>query len=225
MVRGFKVSAQVSALACLALLIAGPQAWALPSRAALPGKAQRLDFTVLRNGDQIGHDIISLDPQGDTLTVDVETHIVVRVAFVPVYRFEHKGSEIWRDGRLVGLISRTDDDGTKHQLAVRGEGAGLRIDCDGKTSDSGQALIPASLWNIDLVRQSVLLNTLDGTQMNVRVEDLGPEPVEARHATIQARHYRVSGGLTRELWYADDGGLVRVAFSGSDGSHITYVLQ
>ena len=77
-----------------------------------------LDFTVLRGGDPVGRHQIDLIRNGDGETVSIKTAVLVRVAYIPVYRFEHTGSEVWRNGRLISLRSQTNDDGDKHVLAA-----------------------------------------------------------------------------------------------------------
>jgi len=193
--------------------------------AAIPDAGRRLNFTVLRNGDEVGRDLIDLDRRGTELKVKIQTQVVVQVAFVPVYRFEHTGMETWRDGQLVSLSSDTNDDGTQHRLAVTSQGSQLHIEADGAASDAEPGLIPASLWNDRLVRQSVLLNTIDGSRMSVTVARMGEEAVAVGKSTVPAQHYRVTGALERDLWYTAEGDLVRVAFDGPDGSHIAYVLR
>jgi hypothetical protein len=209
----------------LSSLLAGGSLLASGIAAAPANAPRRLDFTVLRNGEAVGHNRIELARDGEDLTVSVETEVVVRIAFVPVYRFEHSGTESWRAGQLVRLSSTTNDDGTKHSLEVMSQGGRLHIECDGSASDIEAGLMPASLWNDGLVRQAALLNTIDGTRMPITVKRLGQEPVEVSHSTVTAEHYRIAGALSRELWYSQAGELVRVAFAGPDGSEIAYVLR
>lgn len=183
-----------------------------------------LEFTVLRDGDPVGHDRIDLARDGDSTTVTIDTNVVVKVAFVPVYRFEHKAREVWANGRLTSLRSQTNDDGDHHTLVAVADGDGLDVNGDGARSHATAGIIPASLWDYRLVRQSLLLNTLTGKQMAVQVADLGEEPVHARGALIKARHYRVSGDLKRDVWYDSSGTLVQVEFKAKDDSDIRYVL-
>jgi hypothetical protein len=123
------------------------------------------------------------------------------------------------------LRSKTNDNGTYHQLAVAVVGDHLQVGADGTTSDAPQAILPASLWNEGIVAQTTLLNTLDGRQMRVNVRDAGEEAVRAKGVKTPAHHYRMSGGLNRELWFDSSNTLVRVAFAADDGSHIVYELQ
>lgn len=191
---------------------------------AAPGDTH-LDFTVLRDGDEIGRHVIEAERDGDMQTVKIRTDVLVRVAFLPVYRFEHAGSETWKNGRLVALESHTNDDGNEHVLSVVRDGANLTVDSDGKKSSVAPTIIPASLWNSLLVRQAVLLDTLDGSQLPVTVEDLGEDIVDVHDAAVHAHHYRITGALDRELWYDPAGTLIHVRYRARDNAEIVYDLQ
>jgi len=183
-----------------------------------------LNFTVLKDGDPIGHHDITVEQNGDAETVSIKTNILVKVAFVPVYRFEHVGHEVWQNGHLVSLVSQTNDDGDKHKLSVAVKSDHLDVDGDGQSSQADSAIIPASLWNYGLVKQSTLLNTLTGKQMHVSVADLGDDSIQSHGVPLKAHHYKVSGELQRELWYDQSNTLVQVKFKAKDDSDILYVL-
>jgi len=213
-------------LACLglALLLSAPGA-----NAAAGGPAQiarsHLEFVVVRNDEAVGSHVIDFSRDGDTTNVKISTNVVVTMAFIPVYRFEHAGIETWRGNQLVALRSRTNDDGTPHQLAVAAEGDHLRVAGDGSQATAAAAILPASLWNPGIVYQSTLLNTLDGTQMPIAVVDRGEEIVQASGAEVRAHHFTISGGINRDVWFDRANTLVRVAFAAKDGSSIVYQLR
>jgi hypothetical protein len=198
---------------------------------AMPAKAEaiptdgRLDFTVYRDGDEVGSSEILFRQSGDQTEVDVVTEIVVTVAFVPVFRFEHEAHEVWKDGHLVSLVSQTNDDGTAHQLEVRESDASLDVVGDGVSSKAEMSIIPASLWNPQIVEQSTILNSLSGEELAVQVAYIGEEEVAVKGNQVPARHYSMTGQFERELWYDDDGVLVRIEFKGKDGSDIQYVIE
>jgi hypothetical protein len=197
----------------------------LPVAAMAAGPSEaHLDFAVLRNGDPVGHHRIDLTPTSDGETVSVKTNVVVRAVYVPVYRFEHTGSEVWKNGRLVSLQSQTNDDGDKHTLAAIAKDGHIEVVGDGVRSQADSGIIPASLWNSDLVKQMTLLNTLTGKKMAVSVADLGEDTIQSRGTAIKAHHYQVTGELQRELWYDPSGTLAQVKFKAKDDSDILYVL-
>lgn len=190
-------------------------------------ESREIAFTVLRNGDAIGTHTLTFSEQDQALKVDIATDIKVELPLIgiAVYRFTHRGHETWRNGGIATLNSETDDDGTAHKLTVTQGAGNLRVNSDVGSHTSALDIVPASLWNPHLVQQSVLLNTLDGTEMPVTVELQGTETIQAHGTDVQSTHYRVSGGLNRDLWYNDAGELVRVQFAADDDSKIEYVLN
>ncbi len=76
-----------------------------------------------------------------------------------------------------------------------------------------------------MIHQSTLLNTLDGTQMRVSVQDKGEDMVGARGTGVLAHHFTISGGLNRDIWFDKNNALVRVQFAAKDGSTIVYELR
>lgn len=216
-----RLSAAAFAAACFSLVASLA---ALPAQAA-PPPGGVLDFTVLRNGSQVGRHEMLFRNDADGLKIDIRTNVAVKIAFVTAYRFEHEGHEVWQGGRLVRLWSRTNDDGTKHVLDVTAGGSDLMVMADGKDAEKATVAIPASLWNERIVQQRSILNTLDGTRMTIQVTDLGTEAVTVQGNRIPARHYSITGDLQRELWYDAQNVLVKVRFKAKDGSDIEYLRQ
>jgi len=209
-------------------IAAGAALWFLSASVVGPtlaAPASHFEYAVIRNGDQIGSHVLDFNRAGDSIEVRIATNIQVKVAFFTVYRFEHNGVESWRKDRLVALKSRTNDNGTAHALSVAEEAGKLRINGDGAVAFADPAIIPGSLWNPAVVRQSIILNSLDGSQMKVVIKDMGEERVHARESDVSARHYRISGQLGRDVWFDRNGTLVRMHLKGQDDSDIYYELK
>ena len=192
----------------------------------IPGDG-KLEFTVMRNGSEIGTHVITFRESGSDLFVSVRTDIAVRIPVlgIALYHFTHQGTETWRDNELRALVSKTDDDGNKHSLMVQSRGDDLLVESDVTKGPISRNAVPGSLWNDAVTRSVTILNTLDGTSMKVSTEDLGKDQVEAAGKTTAARHFRITGDLRREVWYDSAGVLVRVRFTGKDDSDIQYVLK
>ena len=169
-----------------------------------------LKFDVIRKGKDIGDHSYKFSGSGNAFSVKVATDIAVKIPLIrtTVYSFKHDSTERWKAGALQNVNSKTDDDGTPHQLNVAAKGA-----------------LPASLWDEDIVRSGKLLNTIDGRIMAIRTADLGMETVQTKRGPVKAHHYRMSGDLVRDLWYDEDGNLAHVVFKADDGSTITYVRK
>jgi len=196
---------------------------------ATEASAATLNYTVLRDGKPIGTHAVTIDQNGPQTSVEVETDIAVKVLFVTAYKFKHSSKESWDNGQLVSITSTTDDDGVAKELNAQIQDGRIAVDSKVKGQERRQhadaATLPASLWNAKTVQQSALLNTLDGQVMNVQVENLGAEEVDAGGAKLSANHYAITGELTREVWFDAKGRLVRMRFPDKTNSEIVYALK
>jgi len=185
---------------------------------------EKLAFTVTRNGKAIGSHIYTFDRRGERTVVDIRTEIDFRLLSLPVYQFKHESHEVWDGDRLVRLVSNTDDNGDPVALDVRAEGAVLKVGAKDQAVDVDAMAVPASLWNLDVVRRERLLDTVDGTLLKTSATDLGDDTVTVAGKEVPARRFRLSGEYNRELWYdRRDGALLRVKFEATDGSEVEYV--
>lgn len=202
MKRSFTIAAAVlTALGIASTAIAAP-ADSVPA-------SGRLAFDVIRKGKDVGDYLVTFRGKGPDLNVTINTDVTVKlpVIGVSVYKFRQQSTETWRGGKLAALSSKTDDNGTPHSISV-----------------GATPLIPASLWSADLLAARQVLNTINGGTDTISVRKLGTESVATGSGSVKAAHYAVSGGLNRELWYAD-GKLVHVRFKADDGSVIDYALR
>jgi hypothetical protein len=181
-------------------------------------------FDVLRDGDKIGTESVEIDRDGDTTKVKFITHISVVVMFIQAYHFDHSATETWTGGRFVSYTSLTDDNGTKYDVSAVAKDDKIDLDIDGTHSEAAPDLVPASWWSKDFVNRTDLLDSETGKPISVKVADLGDEPIVRNGATVQARHYKVSGDVNRDLWFDGDT-LVRIQLIGSDHSTIISDLR
>lgn len=218
------------AYAMATLIAAGAILGGAPSHGQGPQIANlaaigRLEYDVLRDGDKIGDHSFAFERSGNALDVVIDTDVRVKLAFITLYRFWHHGTERWVDGRLAALASKTDDDGTSHEMKVERLGDSLSVIADKSASVRALDAIPASLWHPGILKVSETLNTIDGTMMAISTAFVGEEQLRGPKGPMVARHYSITGDLQRDLWFDAQGTLVRARFKGQDGSDIQYVLR
>lgn len=185
-----------------------------------------LDFAVMRDGKQVGTHVLTFRQSDDRLDVTIKTRIAVKLAFITVFRFDHDGEEVWRDGKLVRMETRTNDDGTAHTLQVSPDRTGkLRVVGDGKEMLAEPDSVPASLWNPVFIGTNALMDSLVGKPLDIAVADAGEDTVTVKGQPVAAHHYSMTGELARELWYDASGTLVRMTLTAKDGSDVQYVLR
>jgi hypothetical protein len=180
----------------------------------------RLDYVVKRDGEPIGSHVITFKRDNGELLVDTHVKVEVRILFVTAYRYEKSARETWRGGRITAYRADTDDDGDP----IRGR---VTLGPEGLVAEGpkGKIIAPSDTmisgyWNMATVRRTALIDSENVTLVPIKVQ--GGEAVRLVIGDRQydTRHYRLTGELARELWYGDDGLLIKMRAIGSDGSII-----
>jgi hypothetical protein len=185
--------------------------------------ADRIEMTVTRNKEPIGTHTITFAREGDRLHVDTKVEIAVKIAFLTVYRMHKASRETWEGGRMVAYTATIDDNGTISTIRVRPEAGKLAID-----GPEGRVMAPlgtmmSGYWSEKCVTQTLLIDSSDGVLRRVATGKATPEKLGDRG--MRTRRYRMTGDLTRDLWYGEDGRLVRVREIASDNSVIVTELK
>lgn len=120
-------------------------ALAAPGLLLAAGGARR--FELVRDGDVIGAHTLSVADQGASVIMTIRIDISVSILGIRVYAYEHENREVWRDGRLVSLESRTNDDGDAAFARVTMRDDGLVIDGSSFEGVAPTDAAPTSYWN------------------------------------------------------------------------------
>jgi hypothetical protein len=191
-----------------------------------PAAPQELHFDIVRKGAVVGHHQISFRRHGENLQVHSDLKINVKMLFFTAYRYTQTREEVWRDGKLIGLMSRADDDGTLTDIKGAAGPNGIII-TSGKLSwilppDS----VPASYWNVSMVTEKgALVNAESGRVTNVKPVRIGEESVTIAGKQIVATHYRLFDKARRDVWYDASGRWVKLTMVAEDGSILEWVLK
>jgi hypothetical protein len=187
-----------------------------------PGK---LTYAVMRDGNQIGSQVVEFQRNGDTLLVLTNVKIKVSLLGITIYRFVHNSQEEWQNGELARLTSKTDDDGDDRIVDLRLVDGKLKGKYNGQNKEFPLGMIPASFWHPDSMKQTKLLDQVKARNRQITVKDLGMETITIQGKKIEAHRYSVTGQIKREVWYGPDGRLQKLEFEGKDGSDIQMVLR
>lgn len=205
-------------LSVLALL-----ATAMPPVAAQVPADGVIAFNVTRNGREIGEHVLTFRRAGDLTEVEIAIDLRVNIAFIPVFRYIHRNKEIWQDGRLVSIETRTDDDGTSHTVSARARGDVLEVRSSSGDRRLPPETMPTSYWDRRVLGRRELLNTQTGEVVKVTVSEVGPETVVVAGREVPSIRYRIDGDLKTEIWYAvEDDSWTSLRFSTKDDSVIQY---
>jgi hypothetical protein len=192
-----------------------------PAAAEIPQAVTRThqSYDIIRQGSTIGTNTVDIERRGDAVQVKTNTKILVKVMLIEAYRYDHDSTETWKSGQLVAFHSETNDNGTQHSVSVTPGTGKLDILADGKHNDAPLTLRPASFWDKNFDAQKELFDPANGKRLAVQIKDLGDDKIAVNGTSHQARHYKISGDLERDVWFDGDT-LLRLKLVGSDHSII-----
>lgn len=193
-------------------------AGALPSLASLAvGGDDRLDFLIRRAGDDIGRHSIRIDHDGRETRVEVDIEITVKLLFITAYRYRHRNTELWRDGRLVSIDTRTDNDGDTLFVRGRATADGFAVTHSAGAYLAPADVVPTSYWHPETTRQTRMLNTQNGRLITMEISERGAaDVVDIGGNRVRATRYDIDGELDVDLFYDAAGRLASIAFYPPD---------
>jgi len=197
-------------------------ALAFGANAAPGASSETLRFAIMRNGDQIGTHTVEINRGPKETSVNMSTDLAVKVMFIVAYRLQYTTTEKWVGGKLIALNAQSDDNGTKHKVSATLKPNGLEVEADGKTSTVDKNIIPATLWNPEVVKRSQVLDPKDGEVVPITVTEQGVEDLTIDGRTIKARHYILKSKFQQDVWYDEKGRLVQSSLVAPDNSVILY---
>ncbi|MFV3074276.1 DUF6134 family protein [Niveispirillum fermenti] len=217
------------------LVLAGAAAalaFRMPAPAAAVPAGDRLDFSVFRKkASPMGSHRLRFTRDGDRLIMEKEIRLEVRLAFITAYRYRHVNREVWQQGRLVEIDTRTDDDGEEYQVYGRANPEGFQVEGSRGRFTAPADIIPTSYWNIATIGATRLLDTQRGLVMDVRIDNHGKTDVETADGSLMARHHSINilsnppGSTDRiDLWYDINDRWVALGFEAK-GQNIHYILD
>lgn len=183
----------------LALMVAVP-----------PAAAGEHVFTVTIDGRPAGEVTIAYDPRPDRTTA-----VTVRVQYqvdrpVPI-SFDYRGTETWRDGRLVRLDGLGTDGRTKGGIQLEAATNAYALKAGVK-----QVTVRGAVWPTlggpppEPDDRPLVVDVITGDVWQAKVETVGPEALTIADKRLRTTRYRVAAANQRwDLWYDESGRLVK----------------
>lgn len=169
-------------------------------------------FEVFRKGERIGTHAVTFRATAGGLGVRHDIDIVVKLAFIPIYRYRQEVEDLWRDGRLVATDADTDDNGDRSFVRVRQRGTRLVLEGPRGTRDAPLGTMnDLSYWNAEIVRQRGLIDCQKGVLEPLALEGGETEEITVGGRPVVARRWRMNPQASRggEVWYDEAGRIVQ----------------
>lgn len=179
----------------------------------LPETGDMLAYEISRKGKRLGFQTLQFAKlENGDLQVDVHIEIDFKI-IIPLFTYTHDNREIWRDGKIRSIKSRTDNNGDDEFVDLRAEGDRLVGKGTDYESNLSADLLSTSYFNPNFVRQSELVSSQDGRLLNINIEEIGRETLNLEVGTVEATRFRLTGKLRIDIWYTDNGRWVKTEFT------------
>jgi len=182
-------------------------------------------YSIFRKGKNIGKHSLVVNSLDNRIEVQVDSKISIRILKIPVFKFRYTSTELWEDDLLLEVSSVTTTDKEVEKASLKNNGKHSLLTYNDKQSKTNLIQQATNHWNISAVEQTELFNTIKGLKSDVRVEFVGNETLDVNGTILDTKHYAYSGDITAQTWYDKNSRWVKLAFIGSDGNQITYLID
>jgi len=128
----------------------------------------------------------------------------VKLLRITAFAYEHRNTELWRDGCLRAIDARTDSNGRKSTVNGRAQGAAFVVATQDGERNLGDCVASFAYWDKDiLLQRQRLLNSQTGEYVPVRIAPLGPGNKRVGGRDLAVERYAIQGeGIDITLAYA-----------------------
>ena len=173
----------------------------------------KLAYAISRKGKRLGFQTIDFETL-DNGDLQVDVHIEIDFALIiPLFTYTHQNREVWRDGQLLSLNARTDNNGDDEKVSLKLDGDKFIGEGTKFVDDLEAGLMSTSYFNPNFIRQEAVISSQDGRRLKIGVEEIGRETLTLQTGRVEATRFRLTGKLRIDIWYTDDGQWVKTTFT------------
>lgn len=187
------------------------------------------DFRVFLDDKEIGtHRFDLLDKGGGERELISQARMAVKILFVTAYTYDHHDVEHWNGDCLTRLNSKTDDNGDKYQVDVQRQGAATVVKTRNGAKTLSECVLTFAYWNPAMLKQTRLLNSQDGEDVEVKITDAGADSILVRGVKTTARRYELRSTnqkLSIDLWYSPSDEWLALESKTERGQKLIYKLK
>ena len=172
----------------------------------------RIEFDIFRNDKHIGKHIFSFKKSNDELSVESEINFKIKKLGVVLYRYHVKGTEYFKEDKLVKFNSKTNQNGKKKYVNIELKNEELIIDGSSFKGKVPTDYLLGTWWNHSIVNAEAQISAVSGRIIKQKVTFLGKEDIEIGNNTYKTLHFNFSSTdnklgkdkkLNTDVWYEE----------------------
>jgi hypothetical protein len=167
---------------------------AVPALAAAGDAARKLNFDVFLDDRAIGYQRFVLATTGEGMRIETRAEFEVKLLRITAFEYDHRNTELWRDGCLKAIDARTDSNGKQFAVSGRAQGDTFVVGTNGGERRLGGCVASFAYWNSKLLTQRrELLNSQTGEYVPVRIDSLGRDRIRIGEREVPVERYSLKG--------------------------------
>ena len=171
---------------------------------------KRIEFDIYRNNKHIGKHIFSFNKSDEQLAVESEINFEIEKFGIVFYKYHVKGTEIYKDGKLIKFNSKTNQNGKHKYVNLKLENGEYIIDGSSYKGKTSEDYSLGTWWNHSIVKARAQISAASGRIIEQQVTFLGKETIKFGDKSYNALHFNFSSidknlakgkRLNTDVWY------------------------
>ena len=169
-----------------------------------------IEFDIYRNNVHIGKHIFFFKKSNGQLEVESEINFQIKKLGVVLYKYHVKGTEVFKDGKLVKFNSKTNQNKKKKYVNLKLENGEYIIDGSSFQGKVPEDYILGTWWNHSIVKAKAQISAVSGRIIEQKVTFLGKETIKLGDKSFDTLHFNFSSTDTKlskdkklntDVWY------------------------
>ena len=170
----------------------------------------RIEFDIYRNKDHIGKHIFSFKRSDEQLAVESEINFEIKKFGIVLYKYHVKGTEVYKDGKLIKFNSKTNQNGKKKYVNIKLEGEEYIVDGSSYQGKTPIDFLLGTWWNHNIVEAKAQISAVSGRIIEQKVTFLVKETIKFGDKSYNTLHFNFSSTdkkltkdkkLNTDVWY------------------------
>ena len=164
----------------------------------------RIEFDIYRNQTHIGKHVFSFKKLNGELAVESEINFEIKKFGIILYKYHVKGTEIYKDGKLVKFNSKTNQNGKVKYVNMKLDNEEYNIDGSSYQGKAPIDFVIGTWWNHSIVEASAQISAVSGRIIKQKVTFLGKETIKIHDKIYNTLHFNFSSTdkkLNTDVWY------------------------
>jgi hypothetical protein len=161
---------------------------------------------------------------GDSIDIQTDLHVAVRVLGVRLFHQDAKRVEHWESGRLISFHGGTDDNGREIDVDGKAQGDAFVVQSPFGNFTAPARVHPSNPWGQQCLNTDTMMGTKTGKVMKVAVTDTGIVDLVFDGKPTRLHQYFIDSDKHQVVWL-DDSGVVAGFETEEAGTRIRFLLK